>query len=81
MTYDRHVPYWYFVKVLVCRRIKFVLLCLRRACARISCKGFGARPKRSLIPAQAIFETPDRYYVAEPVIRYVVFIELILILC
>ena len=31
MTYDRHVPYWYFVKVLVCRRIKFVLLCLRRA--------------------------------------------------
>ena len=65
MTYDRHVPYWYFVKVLVCSRIEILLLCLLRACARISCQGFGARPKRSLNPAQAIFETPDRYYVAE----------------
>ena len=65
MTCDCRIPYLYFVKVLVCSRIEIMLPFPRRIFARISCKGFGARPKRSLIPAQAIFETLDRYYVAE----------------
>lgn len=39
MTYDRHVPYWYFVKVLVCSRIEIMLPFLRRACARYILQG------------------------------------------
>lgn len=58
MTYDCRMPYFYLVKILVYSRIEIMLPFLRRACAHISCKGFGTRPKRSLIPAQAIFETP-----------------------
>ena len=58
MTYDFRIPFFYLVNVLVYSLIEIMLPFLRRACARISCKGFGTRPKRSLIPAQAIFETP-----------------------
>lgn len=39
MTYDCRMPFFYFVKVLVCSRIEIMLPFLRRACARYILQG------------------------------------------